>query len=480
MADGTQGPTTKAQVLLRRLPSVQSLLEHPSAAHALHSLGHETLTGALRHELAQLRTAILAGRAGHLPDATWIVTAAAAACRQPAALRRVINATGIVVHTNLGRAPLAEVAAAAAAEAARAACNLEFDLQTGRRFPRGAGAEALLCRLTGAEAALAVNNNAAAMLLALAALAGPGAEVVVSRGELVEIGGGFRIPDIITQGGARLVEVGTTNRTRLADYEAAITPQTRLLLKVHQSNFRMVGFTAEASLAELAGLARARGLQLLDDLGSGTLAHLPGHLAQLEPTVRESLDAGTDVVAFSGDKLLGGPQCGLLAGRAELMDRLRRHPLMRALRLDKMTVAALEATLRLHADPPRAAAEIPVLRMLGQSAAELAARADRLCALLDTVCTAESVASTGHAGGGALPGQDVASRAVRLAAPGCSPDTLAHALRTQTPAVVGRINDGHMLLDMLTVTDAELPEMAAAVSAALAGLADAAPRQHPA
>ena len=217
MADGTQGPITDAQVLLRRLPSVQSLLEHPSAAHALHSLGHETLTRALRHELAQLRTAILAGRAGQLPDATWVV-----ARRGPlraastAALRRVINATGIVVHTNLGRAPLAEVAAAAAAEAARAACNLEFDLQTGRRGSRGVGAEALLCRLTGAEAALAVNNNAAAMLLALAALAGPGAEVVVSRGELVEIGGGFRIPDIITQGGARLVEVGTTNRTRLA------------------------------------------------------------------------------------------------------------------------------------------------------------------------------------------------------------------------------------------------------------------------
>ncbi len=472
MADGAHGPITDAQVLLRRLPSVQSLLEHPSAADALITLGHAALTHALRDELAKLRAAILAGRADHLPDAARIVAAAAAACCQPAGLRRVINATGIVVHTNLGRAKLADAAAAAAAEAARSACNLEFDLQTGRRGPRGAGAEALLCRLTGAEAALAVNNNAAAMLLALSALAGPGTEVVVSRGELVEIGGGFRIPDIITQGGARLVEVGTTNKTRLADYEAAITPQTRLLLKVHQSNFRMVGFTAEASLAELAGLARARGLLLLDDLGSGTLAHLPGNLAQLEPTVRESLDAGTDLVAFSGDKLLGGPQSGLLAGRADLVDRLRRHPLMRALRLDKMTLAALEATLRLHTDPARAA-EIPVLRMLGQSTAELAARAERLCALLGAVCAADAVASTGHAGGGALPGQDVASRAVRLAVPGCSPDTLAHALRAQTPAVVGRIHGGCLLLDMLTVAEAELPELAAAV-------ADAVLRQHPA
>ncbi len=467
-------------MLLRRLPSVQSLLQHPSAADALSSLGHATLTRALRDELAQLRAAVLAGRAAHLPDAARIVAAAAAACSQPAALRRVINATGIVVHTNLGRAPLAEVAAAAAAETARSACNLEFDLQTGRRGSRGVGAEALLCRLTGAEAALAVNNNAAAMLLALAALAGPGAEVVVSRGELVEIGGGFRIPDIITQGGARLVEVGTTNRTRLADYAAAITPQTCLLLKVHQSNFRMVGFTAEASLSELAGLARTRGLLLLDDLGSGTLARLPGSLAQLEPTVRESLEAGTDLVAFSADKLLGGPQAGLLAGRAEVVDRLRRHPLMRALRLDKMTLAALEATLHLHTNPPRAAADIPVLRMLGQSAAELAARAERLCALLDEVCTAEAVASAGHAGGGALPGQDVASRAVRLAVPGCSPDTLARALRTQTPAVVGRIHDGCLLLDMLTVADAELPDVAAAIFAAVAGLADAAPGQLPA
>ncbi len=452
--------------LLRALPSMQLLLEHELSA----GLPRAPLTAAIRGVLAQIRQDAVAHRIATLPDAAAILHAALAALAQDAApgLRRVINATGIVVHTNLGRAPLAEAAIAAAAEAARGGCNLEFDLAAGRRGGRGAAAEALLCRLTGAEAALAVNNNAAAMLLALAALAGPQTEVIVSRGELVEIGGGFRIPDIVAQGGAQLVEVGTTNKTRLADYAAAITPRTRILLKVHQSNFRIVGFTAEAALAELAGLARAHGLLLLDDLGSGTLGRLPGSLAQLEPTVRESLAAGTDLVAFSGDKLLGGPQAGLLAGAAEVVGRLRRHPLLRALRLDKMTLAALEATLRLHTDPAGAAAEIPVLRMLAQTPAELHVRAEALCALLAGYCTAEACASVGHAGGGALPGQDIASAAVRIAAPGRSPDALAAALRAQHPAVVGRIHDGRLTLDMLTVTDAELDDLAQAVRHATA------------
>ncbi len=434
---------------LRALPSVQRLLEHPASSAGL--------ADALRAQLARLRAEIAAGELDAVPEDGAIVAAARAA--ESPVLRRVINATGIVVHTNLGRAPLAESAVAAALEAGRGTCNLEYDLDTGRRGQRGAGAEALLCRLTGAEAALAVNNNAAAMLLALTALAGPETEVIVSRGELVEIGGGFRIPDIIAGGGARLVEVGTTNKTRLADYEAAVTPRTRLLLKVHQSNFRMVGFTAEASLAELAGLARARGLLLLDDLGSGTLAKLPGGLAPLEPSVRESLAAGTDLVAFSGDKLLGGPQAGLLAGRAEVIARLRQHPLMRALRLDKMTLAALEATLRLHTDPARALAELPVLRMLAQTPAELHARAETLCGLLDGVCATEIVASVGHAGGGALPGRDIASVAVALAMPGRSPDTLAARLRVQRPAVAGRVREGRLLLDMLTVSDGEVGEL---------------------
>ncbi len=457
MADGSM----KGAAAFRALPSVQRLLEHPDAGAGL--------ADALRAQLAHLRAEIAAGRQDSVPEDDAIVAAARAA--EAPVLRRVINATGIVVHTNLGRAPLAKAAVAAALEAARGACNLEYDLATGRRGHRGEGVEALLCRLTGAEAALAVNNNAAAMLLALTALAGAEAggpaEVIVSRGELVEIGGGFRIPDIIAGGGARLVEVGTTNKTRLADYEAAVTPRTRLLLKVHQSNFRMVGFTAEASLADLAGLARARGLLLLDDLGSGTLARLPGGLAMLEPTVRESLAAGTDLVAFSGDKLLGGPQAGLLAGRAAVVDRLRRHPLMRALRLDKMTLAALEATLRLHTDPARAAAEVPVLRMLAQTVAELRARAEVLCGLLAGVCGAEIVASVGHAGGGALPGQDIASVAVGLSLPQRSPDALAACLRAQRPAVAGRIHEGRFLLDMLTVADGEVGELAGVVKQGL-------------
>ncbi len=464
MADGSI-----PQAGLRALPSVQRLLEHAAAA----GQPRAALTAALREVLAGVRAGFAAGDA--VPDEAGLLAAALAVMARAAApdLRRVINATGIVVHTNLGRAPLAPAAVEAACAAAQGGCNLEYVLETGRRGQRGAGAEALLCRLTGAEAALAVNNNAAALLLALAALAGPGGdgvqpEVIVSRGELVEIGGGFRIPEIVTQGGGRLVEVGTTNKTRVADYAAAITPRTRVLLKVHQSNFRMVGFTAEASLPELAGLARAHGLVLLDDLGSGTLARLPGHLAPCEPTVRESIAAGSDLVAFSGDKLLGGPQAGLLAGRADVVDRLRRHPLLRAVRLDKMTLAALEATLRLHLDPARAEAEIPVLRMLAQTEAQLRARAAALCALLDGVGAAQVQASTGHAGGGALPGQALPSAAVSLTAPGRTPDGLAAALRAQVPAVAGRIHEGRLLLDMLTVADAELPELAQAVRRALA------------
>ncbi len=417
------------------------------------------LKDALRKQLAHLRTEIPAGRLACVPEDAAIIAAAHA--DQAPALRRVINATGIVVHTNLGRAPLAAEAVQAAQDAARGYCNLEYDLHTGKRGARGEAAEALLCRLTGAEAALCVNNNAAALLLALTALAGTDApEVIVSRGELVEIGGGFRIPDIIASGGARLVEVGSTNKTRLADYADAVTPRTCLLLKVHQSNFRMVGFTADASLAELAGLARERGLLLLNDLGSGTLARLPGGLATLEPTVRESLHAGSDIVAFSGDKLLGGPQAGLLAGAADVIGRLRRHPLMRALRPDKMTLAALEATLRLHTDPARAAAEIPVLRMLAQTPAVLRARAQVLLDALSGVCSAEMVETVGHAGGGALPGQDIPSVAVSIALPGRTPDALAAALRAQRPAVAGRVHDGRFLLDMLGVSDGEMNALA--------------------
>ena len=450
---------------LRALPPMQRLLQAAEGANFVQHWSRAALAAALRAELAAARARLLSGEA--VPADAVILANAASALRRGAAptLRRVLNATGIVIHTNLGRAPLAPEAIEAAAGAARSACNLEYDTATGQRGARAGGVEALLCQLTGAEAALAVNNNAAAVLLALSALAGDG-EVIVSRGELVEIGGGFRIPDIVQQGGARLVEVGSTNKTRRADYARAITSHTKMLLKVHQSNFAMVGFTEQTGLPELASLARAHDLLLMDDLGSGTLAPLPGGLAMLEPTIAESVAAGSDVVAASGDKLLGGPQAGLLVGRSAAIDRLRRHPLMRALRLDKMTLAALEATLRLHTDPDGARRRVPVLRMLGETEATLQARAQRLHALLAGLCVASTEPSIGHAGGGALPGQAIPSRAVRVQLAGLPPDSLAARLRAHHPAVVGRIHGGALLLDVLCLDDADLSEVADAVRAA--------------
>jgi L-seryl-tRNA(Ser) seleniumtransferase len=466
--------------VLRTLPPVQRLLELARASGA--RWPHAALAEALRAELAAVRNALLASDPAPVPDDAAILARAEASLSAASGLvlRRVLNATGIVVHTNLGRAPLAAEAVEAATQAALNGCNLEFDLETGRRGARAGGVETLLRTLTGAEAGLAVNNNAAAMLLALSALAGAGAfgngdggEVIVSRGELVEIGGGFRIPDIIQQGGARLVEVGSTNKTRLSDYAAAVTPRTKMLLKVHQSNFAMVGFTEATSLAELATLARERGLLLMDDLGSGTLAPLPNGLAMLEPTVAQSIAEGSDIVAFSGDKLLGGPQAGLLVGRAVAIDTLRRHPFLRALRLDKMTLAALEATLRLHTDPDHARQTVPVLRMLAQTESALQDRAERLRALLATHCQAPNLTATversvGHAGGGALPGQDLPSRAVALRIQGLSADALARRLRAQRPAVAGRIHAGMLLLDVLTLSDDDLPCIADAVRNAAA------------
>ena len=400
-----------------------------------------------------------------IPDAEALLGTAAAILDEAArpALRRVINATGVVLHTNLGRAPL-PLEAVEAAAAAGGYCNLEYDLDAGVRGKRLHGVEPLLRTLTGAEAGVAVNNNAAAVLLALSALAA-GGEVIVSRGELVEIGGGFRIPDVIRQGGARLVEVGTTNKTRIADYEAAITPATRMLLKVHQSNYRIVGFTAEATLSDLSALAHARGLLLADDLGSGTLAGLPGMGRSHEPTVREALAAGADLVMFSGDKLLGGPQAGMVVGTHAAIDPLRRHPLMRAVRLDKMALAALEATLGLHTNPACAAARIPALRMLGQTEAALQARAERLLALLEGM-DARVEPSQGEAGAGSLPGATIPSRAVSIAPVSGGVEAMAHRLRAGTPAIVGRLAHGRLLLDVLAVTDDEVAEVAAALRTA--------------
>ncbi len=362
-------------------------------------------------------------------------------------LRRVINATGVVLHTNLGRAPLAEEALARVVEVARGYSNLEYNLAEGARGSRQDHVVAALRRLTGAEAALVVNNNAGAVLLALAALA-EGREVLVSRGELIEIGDGFRIPDVLARSGARLVEVGTTNRTRADDYERSVGEQTALLLRVHQSNFRVVGFEERPRLEEVAAVAHRHGLPLVDDLGSGALAAV-----EAEPTARESLAAGADLVCFSGDKLLGGPQSGIVLGRADLVERLRRHPLQRALRVDKLSLAALEGTLLLHLEAP---ARIPILRVLGQQTPAVRARAERLAA-----ATGGEVEETvGRVGGGALPLHTLPSFACALE------ESLAAPLRAGDPPVVGVVRDGRLLLDCLTLTDEEGEEAAAAVTAA--------------
>jgi len=369
-----------------------------------------------------------------------------AAARTPS-LRRVINATGVIAHTNLGRAPLAEAALDRVREVARGYSNLEYDLEAGGRGSRQSHATPLLRRLTGAEAALVVNNNAAAVLLALAALA-EGREVLVSRGELVEIGDGFRIPDVLARSGARLREVGTTNRTRAADYETAIGPETAVLLRVHQSNFRVVGFTEQPRLEELAEIAHRHGVPLVDDLGSGAIVDVGD-----EPLVRASIAAGADIVCFSGDKLLGGPQAGIVVGHAEPVEQLRRHPLQRALRADKLTLAALEATLMLALDAPD---ELPVLRMLREPVEVVRARAERLAALV----AGEVEETVARAGGGALPLTELPSFACAVE------EELADTLRRADPPVIALVRDGRTLLDCRTLTDGEVDEIATAVRAA--------------
>jgi L-seryl-tRNA(Ser) seleniumtransferase len=457
------GAMKTAASRLRGLPSVQRLLEH--AVPLIAATSHAAVARALREELDAIR----ANTGLDIPGPEAILAAAAARmdAESHPILRRVINATGIVLHTNLGRTPLAEAAIAAMADAARGYTNLEFDLATGKRGHRLANVEPLLCELTGAQAALVVNNNAAAVLLALSASAA-GGDVIVSRGELVEIGGGFRVPDVIVQGGARLVEVGTTNKTRLADYRAAITPATRALLKIHQSNFRVIGFTEATPLAVLAPLARERGILLIEDLGSGTILPLEPFGRPHEPTVAQSVAAGADLVTFSADKLLGGPQAGIIVGTEAALAPLRRHPLLRALRIDKVSLAALEATLRLLRDPAIAARELPVLRMLAQPPGVLRARAERLAAALAPIADVRIEVSEAFSGGGSLPTEVIASAALSLAVPGLPTQALAEKLRAHRPAIVGRIADDRLVLDMLTISDAEADEIAQAVATAAA------------
>jgi len=430
-------------VELRDLPSVDELAADERLANVA---PRPLLVSAVRSALARVREEI---RAGADPgDLVGRVEMELASAREPR-LRRVINATGVIVHTNLGRAPLASEALERVSAVAAGYSNLEYDLGEGGRGSRQDHVAPILRRLTGAEAALVVNNNAAAVLLALAALA-EGREVLVSRGELIEIGDGFRIPDVLLRSGARLREVGTTNRTRAVDYEREIGPETALLLRVHQSNFRVVGFTEQPRLTELVRVGQAHGLPVVDDLGSGVLVELED-----EPSARDALAAGADLVCFSGDKLLGGPQAGIIVGRAELVELLRRHPLQRALRADKLTLAALEATLALYLEPERAARDIPVLRMLAEPVETVRARAERLSALVG----GEVEETVGRVGGGALPLAELPSFACAVE------EELAARLRDADPPVIALVRDGRCLLDCRTIAEAEVDEVADAVAA---------------
>ncbi len=418
------------QDLRRFVPSVDRMLRSPALQAALMRSPRWAVLEAVRTQLEAVRAGPAHPPAEDAREAWIDALAARAAARVDRvteySIQHVINATGVVLHTNLGRAPLAERAIRHVVETARRYTNLELDLESGERGSRYSHVEALVCELTGAEAAIVVNNNAAAVVLALTALADD-REVIISRGELVEIGGSFRIPAILEESGARLVEVGTTNRTRLSDYESALTERTAMLLKVHASNYRMIGFTAEVSVAELVALARPRGLVVMHDLGSGCLLDLAAYGLPREPTVREVILEGADLVTFSGDKLLGGPQLGVIAGRREIVERLTRHQLLRALRVDKMTLAAFEATLRVYRDAPDPAAEIPALAMLAATRESLAIRAERIAARLAKDLPSASIAvidGSSRAGGGSLPDAELPTALVAIEASGARSELL--------------------------------------------------------
>lgn len=447
--------------LLRQLPQVDALLGTAGMASLMSAFSREEVADALRASLEALRRDVKAGHLKALPDFTGDAFAAGLAetiesARRPN-LRPAINATGIIIHTNLGRARLAPEALAAVQGAGTDHSNLELDLDTGRRGSRHAHVERLICELTGAEAALVVNNCAAAVLLSLMATA-QGRKVVASRGELIEIGGAFRLPDVIQQSGAILKEVGATNKTRAKDYEEAIDPDTAVLLKSHTSNYQIVGFTHAPKREELAALARASGTVLLEDLGSGVLVDLSPYGLNDEPVVSDVLKAGVDIVMFSGDKLLGGPQCGIIAGGADLIRGLKSHPLSRALRIDKLSLAALEATLRLYRAPNDPFRSVPVLRAISEPVENVRARAERLAAALaasgfgDVRCAP----SEAFVGGGSLPQQHLGSYAVSIVVPRHTPDALAAAMRKARPAVIGMIRDGRFVMDVRTLTEDEI------------------------
>jgi L-seryl-tRNA(Ser) seleniumtransferase len=452
----------------RHLPAVNDLLNASAFAPVLAVNSHDTVVAAIRHELDQMRARITQGEGidGELqPDGIANrVTERLQRDLQPR-LRSVINATGIVLHTNLGRAPMAEEAAKAAYEAARGYLHLELDLETGKRSSRQNPIREWVCRLTGAESATVVNNNAAATVIALRALCRD-REVIVSRGQLIEIGGSFRIPEIMAVSGAVLREVGATNITRLSDYEKAISPQTAALMQVHTSNYRIAGFTASVTTEELVALGKQHQLPVIDDIGSGALLDFNRFGFTGEPIARTSIAAGADLVLFSGDKLLGGPQAGILAGKKQHIDRIEKDPLMRAFRCDKMTLAALEATLRIYLNEEIALREIPVLRLLGLPLSELKKQATELAERLRTIAglaTVEIAEDVAYVGGGSLPDQQMKSWVVEVKPCDLGDADFAHRLRVGTPAVIGRIRDGKLIFDVRTIFPQQIEPLVEAV-----------------
>lgn len=453
----------------RQLPAVAKLLDHPTLAEARDRHPHEAVASAVRAELDHLRGRLAAGDTIVEPDVIAGRVVARLDLEALPRLRPVVNATGIVLHTNLGRAPLHEDAAQAAYDAGRGYLNLELDLAAGKRGSRQDAIRDGIRHITGAEAATAVNNCAAATVIVLRAVAA-GKEVVVSRGQLIEIGGGFRIPEIMAVSGAVLREVGTTNITRLADYERAIGPNTAALMWVHTSNYRVRGFTKSVELSQLVELGRKHNLVIIDDAGSGQAVDLAPFGLPGEPLVSAGIAAGADLVLFSGDKLLGGPQAGIIAGHKDLIERIERDPLMRAFRLDKMTLAALEATLRLYRDPARAERELPVLRMLTTPLAELRARAEAFAVRLRAVPGVASAVvreDVAYVGGGSLPDVALPTAVITVTAEGRSEAELATRLRAGTPAVVGRVQDGALRLDLRTVFDRQEDELAEVIRRAV-------------
>ena len=451
--------------LLRSLPKVDELLRSPELAPVCREYGQGAVTDGIRKEVDTLRQDILENRRTALPAQAELCRQIVQRVRQEAlpSFRRVINGTGIILHTNLGRACLSEKAAQAAADAARRYTNLEYDLENGCRGTRYSHVEELLCQLTGAESALVVNNNAAAVLLVLSALT-QGGQVPVSRGELVEIGGSFRVPEIMEACGAHLREVGATNKTHLYDYERAINAETKAIMKVHTSNYRIVGFSETPTRAELVELGHRHGLPVIEDLGSGSLLDLEQFGIHDEPTVQDSIRAGVDVVSFSGDKLLGGPQAGIILGRKQYIDILKHHPLTRAMRVDKMTLAALEATLRGYASGTEE--EIPVIGMLAVSGDTLKAKAALLQHMLrDAGISTEVVPVVGRVGGGSVPNQSLASYAVAWTG---DVTTLEQKLRLGMQPIIGRIHEDRYLLDVRTLWEEDFPVIVTAIREALA------------